>query len=126
MPPGGIYRVSSLSGPEVTLDSTFLITSNASNEYFADANGMLFQDASGSSSILAYASEGAGAATTYGTVSDGLSLGNLEFDNGQLFASATDFGTGTSYLFAVPEPASASLLLLGGFLLATGRRRART
>lgn len=127
-PAGGIYRVSlgSPSNPELTLDSSSLATMNASNEFFAYGEGLLFQDAVGSASILEYGGEGLGA-SDFGEISHGLSLGNLEFESGMLYASATDFSAGTSYLFAVavPEPGSAGLLLIGGLLLAGKRRHSR-
>ena len=62
------------------------------------------------------------AVQTIATTSE--TLGQLDYENGALYASVTDFGTNRSSVFAVtPEPSSALLLGLALSGFASRRRR---
>ncbi len=124
---GGIYRflstdVTNAFGPsELTLTPPDnRIFDNGGNLYLAyDGLNGLWSDSGNTLSrhdLTGLTSE------TIGTTPD--FLGNLSYQDGELFATVTDFGTNQSAVFTiVPEPSGLALLCLGGLTFLGGRRR---
>jgi hypothetical protein len=107
------------AGPTLTLDSPHLFLANGANA------GLAFDGGDGlwhtkERSIDRIDTDNA-ESTPVGTTAN--SLGQVDFSDGTVYATVTDFGGKRSSIFAVvPEPCSALLLLIG---LATSQSRRR-
>ena len=123
----GLYRfgadeVAGAFGPATLgLDAAHRLVAGSSNAYLAAGDGStLWQD---DYTTLSGIDTTTGASTPIGATPN--SLGQLDFANGELFASVTKFSTNRSSVYAVvPEPAAASLLAAGIGIGALRRRRA--
>ena len=82
----------------------------------------LLYSSSYNSILTGYTLDGAGSAFTDATASSGLIFSNISYGAGQVYANVTDFGN-QNYIFAIPEPGSAGLVLAGVLLLGPRQRR---
>ena len=122
-----LYRFSAADvlgavGPaNLTLDALHRLVVNGANAYLAAGDGAeLWQN---NYAMLSRIDTMTGTSSTIGATPN--SLGQLDFANGELFASVTKFSTNRSSVYGVvPEPGTASLLAAAFGIVALRRRHA--